>query len=391
MSGITIARMTGEAEEVGAYSAIAAWAFGVNVEGIPSWLDQAGHDNVRLARRGTRVAGGLIQIPMGQWFGGRSVPMTGIAGVAVDPEHRGRGVALALMNASIAELCDAGVALSVLYPATLGLYRKSGYEPAGSRFRCSVRTRDIPVGPRDLDVRRIDESDREAITALYSALARDQNGYLDRGPYIWGRVRAPRAAPCQGYLVETDAGLEGYVYFYQRRTQKNHYDLGVVDLASTTPRAGRALLGLLAEHRTLGDTTAFSCGAADPVMSLLPERYDCELGDHWMLRIVDAEAALAARGYPVATNARLEIGLQDDLVPKNSARFVLEVEGGVGRVTRGGSGTLRTGPRGLAALYSGFMQPASLRRAGLLEGDEAAMTTAAALFAGPAPCMRDHF
>ncbi len=391
MSDITIARLSGDDEEVGAYSAILSWAFSVDVETVPAWLTRAGHDNVRLAWRGSRIAGGLIQIPMGQWFGGRSVPMSGIAGVAVGPEHRGQGAAISLMRASVVELAEARVALSALYPATLALYRKAGYESAGSRFRCSVRTRDIPTGSRELSVRSVDESDHEAIRATYAGFARDQNGYLDRGAYIWNRVRQPRAAPAQGYLVESDGRLEGYLYIQQTRTQRGHYDLGVVDLAAATPRAGRALLGLVAEHRTLGDTTVFSCGAADPVLSLLPESYECELADHWMLRVTDAEAALGARGYPVATNARLELELDDDLVPHNRGRFVLEVEGGQGRLSRGGNGTLRTGPRGLAALYTGFMHPASLARAGLVEGDERSLAKAAALFAGAAPCMRDHF
>ncbi len=391
MSDIGIAGLSGDSEEIGAYAAILAWAFNIDADTVPAWLDKAGHDNVRIARRFSRVAGGLIHIPMGQWFGGRSVPMTGVAGVAVGPEHRGRGVAISLMRASVVELAEAGAPLSVLYPATLGLYRKAGYEPAGSRFRCSVRTRDIPVGPRDLEVRSVDESDLDATSSLYSDIAREQNGYLDRGLYIWDRVRSPRAAPARGYLVEADQGIEGYLYIQENRGRRFHYDLGVVDLAAATPRAGRALLGLVAEHRTLGDTAIFSCGAADPVLSLLPERYDCELADHWMLRVINAEAALGARGYPAATSARLELELDDDLVPDNRGRFVLEVEGGRGRVSRGGSGALRAGPRGLAALYTGFMAPASLARAGLVQGDEQVLATAAALFAGSAPCMRDHF
>ncbi len=392
MAGLSITTLdVGDIDAMNAYSAILGWAFAFPAAEGPPWLAKAGLDNVRLARDGARVLGGLIHVPMGQWFGARSVVMTGIAGVAIAPEHRGRGVALALMRESLAELAERGVALSVLYPATLGLYRKVDYEPAGSRFRCSLRTADIPVGPRELAVRAVEDADHGAVAALYAAVARDQNGYLDRGSYIWDRVRTPRAEPARGYLVEGAGGAEGYLYIAQIRTQRGHYDLGVVDLCSTTERAGRCLLGVVAEHRTLGDRVTFSCGGADPVLSLLPERYHCELGDHWMLRVVDAEAALSTRGYPVAASARLELELDDPLLRKNHGRIVLDVERGQPRVTRGGSGALRAGMRGLAALYSGFMHPVSLARIGLIDGDARTLATAAALFAGPAPCMRDGF
>ena len=34
-----------------------------------------------------------------QWWAGRSLPMAGVAGVVVAPEHRGRGVGTQLMTA----------------------------------------------------------------------------------------------------------------------------------------------------------------------------------------------------------------------------------------------------------------------------------------------------
>jgi predicted acetyltransferase len=70
---------------------------------------------------------------------------------------------------------------------------------------------------------------------------------------------------------------------------------------------------------------------------------------------------------------------------------VLELGNQGADVRRGGDGRLRVDIRGLAPLYSGFASPYALVRTGLLSGDEVSLASAAAIFAGPAPCMVDMF
>jgi len=110
----------GEAELL-ALGRIEAWAFGVTEAEARVWLDRSGVENVRVARRGAEVLGGLIEVPMGQWFGGRSVPMLGYAGVAVAPAARGEGVALTLMVDALRAARSRGFVLSTLYPAAVAL------------------------------------------------------------------------------------------------------------------------------------------------------------------------------------------------------------------------------------------------------------------------------
>jgi predicted acetyltransferase len=391
MSALEV-RELGSEQEMSELAAILGWAFGSPAADIPAWLEVSGTQNVRVALRGARVCAGLLQIPMGQWFGSQSVPMVGIAAVGVAPEDRGRGVALELMQKTLRELADRNLALSTLYPATQGLYRAVGYEQAGSRLRYSVRPADLPRSERELDVRRIEESDTPAIVAAYRRYASATNGCLDRGDYIWRRVRRPRNEPAQGYLVAAGGELEGYVYLTQRRSERLRYELQATDLVALSSRAGRRLLGLLAEHRSLAERIEWHAGPADPFFTLIPEQaYEMNLAFHHMLRIVDAAAALAARGYPAGVAAELELDVHDDLIEKNSGRFVLSVRNGAGQLVRGGQGRLRVDIRGLAALYSGFLSPRSICRIGLMDGSDELLDTAQTLFAGPPPGMTDHF
>jgi len=62
----------------------------------------------------------------GQDFGGRRVPMAGLSSVAVAPHRRGEGLARRVITMCLADRRERGQAISSLYPATTGLYRRLG-------------------------------------------------------------------------------------------------------------------------------------------------------------------------------------------------------------------------------------------------------------------------
>ena len=125
---------------------------------------------------------------------------------------------------------------------------------------------------------------------------------------------------------------------------------------------------------------------------LLPEQsYTVHRRLNLMLRIVDVAKALAARGYPPGVSAALHVDVRDEMLPSNDGRFVLEVSDGRGSVRPGGHGRLLMHARGLASLYSGYMTPHELKLADLLDGPDADLALASAVFAGPRPWTPDMF
>ena len=74
--------------------------------------------------------------------------MAGIGAVGVLPENWGRGAGSRLMQRTLRELREGGFCLSTLYPATLTLYRKAGYECAGGLYRIETRPDRIGVVER---------------------------------------------------------------------------------------------------------------------------------------------------------------------------------------------------------------------------------------------------
>ena len=390
--------------ELAAFAEVASACFNVSIEDTRAWFERGDVRNLRVQRQGDAVAAGLLLVPMGQWFGGRSVPMTGIAGVGVPAERRGRGAALSLVRAALAELRAGGVALSTLYPATTTLYRRAGFEIAGGRYAIELRLHELRArGPdRALVARRPTPADEPAIAEVAAEVARHGAGQLDRGPYIWRRVRQPRGRIVRDFVIEGPDGLEGYAYLGQKdvpRDEGQEYAIVATDAAATTPAAGRRLLALLGDHAGIARRAVLYGGPAHPLLLQLSERhYGVKLVDPWMLRIVDVQAALERRGWPAAVSAELQLELTDDVLPENAGSWTLAVSQGEARVARAtGSGrgarapSLRMDVRGLAPLYSGHLSPGQLRQAGLIEGDDAALELAAALFAGPAPAMSDMF
>src|SRR5436190_10035299 len=167
-------------------------AFGTTVEGVKEWLTRAGLQEVRVLREGSTDVACALRVPMGQFFGGKSVPMMGVAGVAVAPEARGRGLATRVMQEFLKEARSQGIAISTLYPATLPLYRRVGFEQAGYWMEYRLPLSRIDVASSGLNVRPLEEKDMPSVKRCYQSVATGFDGYLDRGDYVWNRVTHPR-------------------------------------------------------------------------------------------------------------------------------------------------------------------------------------------------------
>ncbi len=371
-----------------------ATSFSVSPGDEREWLESAGHDNIRVLRDGGEPVAALITIPMGQFFGGRSVPMVGIAGVACPPELRGTGAATEMMKQTMRELGRGGVPLSGLYPAVQSVYRRAGFELAGTHFETAVDSRDLGDGDRTLPVRPYTDDDEPAVKKLYAEASRWRNGRLDRGPYVWRRVRKSRHGPSLGYVVEERGAITGYVFFRQQRRPGQHLFLETVVtcMAFASDASRRRLLTLLGDLRSLNDEVRFFGAAFDDFLVGLEERrYRIRNDAPYMLRIVDVASALEARGYSKAVDAELHLEVKDDVLRQNAGRHRVRVSGGRADVREGGRGALKLDVRALAQLYSGFASPFALAGRGAIEGKPRDLDIAAGIFAGAEPAVPDMF
>lgn len=386
--------------EMPALSSILGASFAFPAPEAEPWLAMAGFDNVRVVREGARPVGCLVLIPMGQFFGGRSVPMTGIAGVGVGIADRGRGVARSMMESTVLEIAARGIALSTLYPATQTLYRTAGYERAGKLVDVEAPTHLFTAPRTSLEARELGPRDERATTKLYREVAPAFHGYLDRGPYMWSRIRMPQRKPSLGVGFfakgrgSKPGRLEAYVHFIQPRDEAlaPFHAVVVKDAVARSSEGYDAVARFLGDQRSVGRTTRLRGGPSTPLLMRLAEpQYEEKAVEDWMVRITHVKNALEARGYPLFAKGELHLDVSDPLVADNAGRFVLTVADGRARVKKGGRGELALDVRALAPLYTGYLSATLLSRLGLCAAPSEALAMADALFAAPMPSMCEMF
>ena len=296
-----------------------------------------------------------------QWWGGRQVPMAGIASVVVSPEYRGRGVGSMLMRGVLARSVEQGFPLTALYPATTVIYRHLGYEFGGGRYRFSFPAADLrSLGGKDVGIRRAGPADAGRFLEL---VAESHAAGRVNGPLVWAESKVAEWLEDEdnfGYLAD-----DGFVVYNWHDS-----DLRIDEIVAGSEATGRALWATVGSGSSIATNVQAYIAPNDPVHLLVNHEADKHAQlQRWMLRVLDAPAAIAARGFALGASVEVDLELEDMEVSGNTGRWHLSVADGSGSLTpsAGAGDTLRLGSRGLAALYAGTPL-AALRRSGLASG-----------------------
>jgi predicted acetyltransferase len=377
---------------------VRAQAFAVPESDRERWTALVEPSGMIAAFLGTQVVGAMNAIGFGQWFGGRSVPMGGIATVVVRPEHRGEGIAARMLGLSLEKMRERGLVVSTLNPATTRVYRAAGWEIAGDMAVHRIPTHALARLPRgDSErVRRLGKDDWPAVQGCYDHAAAMQSGWVDRSDWWWNIVETDAFAD-QAFVYGVDGadGLAGYMIYTQSGDAPTGwgFDIAVEELISVEPGAAVTLWRFLGSHGMQVESIKLDRGPVDELLLFLPEQDVSEVeNNRWMHRIVDAPEAIAARGFPANVAGEVHLELTDRLAPWNDGRWILRVEGGRGELVSGGTGALQLTINGLSTLATGWASATALSGAGLLHHAAAADRAALdAMFAGPTPSMVDDF
>lgn len=391
MSDLTYSRPSSESE-IAELTAVLNITYLRTPDEGQAWRKRVTDEHMRVVKRGGNVIGGCTLMPGAQYFGGSPVSMTGVASVGVAPEHRSGGVAATLMRGVLDELRTDGVATSALFPATQPLYRRSGWELAGSWILYSLPLRSVDVRERNVPIRTATDADMPAIKELYEATARRNNGHLQRSDKHWNRNLDDSQGAVSRYIVEGSSGIEGYVIFCQKRDRAWKYNIEVRDMVVTSAQAGRRIWSLLGDHKSFGLDVTFVAGPAHPMLTFLREQeWERRRYWTWMNRIVDVTNALESRGYPASISAEVNLEVVDDVITENSGRYKLAVSGGKATVTAADRSDCRVDVRGLASLFTGYMSGHEIGTAGYASGSPEALDALTEIFAGPPPWLADFF
>lgn len=384
-------------DEADAVFAVCSEAFASRPERRAPWVDSKRMEDFLGAWVGDELVATTEVMPVGQFFGGRLVPMGAVASVAVRPDHRGRGIAPRLLALAVERMHEEGLVVSTLHPATTRFYRGLGWEIGGEFGVRRVPTASLAaLPPGEQECLRPGRSDDfDAVRECYDRVAPSINGAIDRRETRW-RVDLFTLDRPQRYVYVYDAGdgIDGYVVYDQHQTSRQWgFRITVHELVAADADAAVTLWRHLGSHVAQVDEVTVLALPLDVLTLLLPEQVIELVGaNHWMTRIVDAAGAVAARGYPPGVRAEVHLQIADRVAPWNDGRFVLRVEGGEGKLSPGGTGDVHLSINALSSLYTGWAKAPVLAAAGLVHhAGRRDLADLDAAFAGPRPYLFDNY
>lgn len=319
-------------------------------------------------------------------FAGAEVPAASVAHVAIAPEARGRGLARPLMEALCDRAREGGAAMVSLFASARPVYRKCGFELAGSEI---VYEADLSAMPTRTDVvfAALDLRDPR-IAAAYCRKTVAGAGLVRREAVHWHELLRSPADGLAAYGVGRD-DLEAYVVLDAR----DPACLEVRDWFAASGDHAAAILAFLGRFRSVYPVARWHGGPQDDLVGAMPDKgWRLVRQEDWLANIVDPRAALAARRY-LPERARLRIRLAG-LDGSQAANLILNMDGGIGRISDEPGAdvpAVTVQQAAFASLFTGFRSATALARQGVLLGDEQSLRTCDLVFAGPAPWVAEHF
>ncbi len=317
--------------------------------------------------------------------GGRSVPCAGITVVSVRADHRRRGLLTRMMHQLIEDAVAREEPLAALWATESPIYGRYGFGPA-------VPTRDVKIervhgglhrtGPVE-DVRIVDiEEAHEILPPLHEASRQQRGGLIARSEAWWRRIlddpehRRGGGGPRQHAVLPG----RGFVTYRLKDVWNDGAPNGTVeveDLVALDGLAAAALWRFVLDTDLSGRVSATFRPPDDPLLAMLvdPQRADVHVGWPLYLRILDLEAAVAARWF--AAEGGCVLAVTDGLVPANAGRWRLAVAGGAGKLERvddlaDADVDLHLDIEALATVFLGGVRTTQLRLAGLVHGSHEA-------------------
>jgi predicted acetyltransferase len=340
-------------------------------------------------------------VPGGAWL-----PTAGVTRVGVLPTHTRRGLLTEMLHRLLVEAADRGQALASLRASEAVIYRRFGFGVAGEAAELELDPQRARVArgaaPGTMRLLRPDEV-LATVGACYPRVAPLHVGAIDRPAWLVARYLEDPAAGTGNRFVavheSVDGEIDGYVdyetSFVSEFGAMPHGTAQVHDLWGATPAVEVALWRYVLSIDLVRRVRAEERPIDDPIRWAVHDYRGVRLGQRWdeqWLRLLDAEAALAARTY--GPGPSVTVAVTDPLLPGNTGTWRISAEGAQHVSDQAdASADLAVDITTLSAVYLGGTSWSELAAVGdVVVRDQAALAAADALFSSrPAPFCGSFF
>ncbi len=347
-------------------------------------LDRAVFENKRMfgfkvGRRWISTCGDLarrLTVP-----GGADVPTAAVTVVTVHPPYRRRGLLTAMMTHQLEQVARRGEPLAALWASESLIYGRFGYGPATSRAVLTGTNRRLGFLPGVGTSGSVDEVTREEFLriapGLHESMRPERPGTMVRDEHVWEFAVFDLEFARRGdseirYVVHYDqAGdADGFATyrFHEKFDAEPEGEIRLKEVWAEDPAAYAGLWRYLLDLDLARTFRLWSAPLDEPLRHLVTDARAVvtSVTDNLYLRIVDVEAALAARKY--AAGVDLVIEVDDPILPGNGGRYRIVTDGSPdgssARVTRVTSAPdLSLGILELSTVYLGGVPLSQLHRA----------------------------
>jgi predicted acetyltransferase len=326
---------------------------------------------------------------------GGTLPMAGVSAVGVLPGHTRRGHLGKLMRRMLDDAHEAGEPVATLWASEGAIYGRFGFGPATRSMRYLLQLDRVALRPDavfpDAPPRVSAPADALASMRLvYDRVRPNRPGMLGRPGAWWDRRlhdpehRRDGAGPLRAAVQEgPDGEPAGYALYAVKMSWDEHGPAGSVllkELVADTPEAVAGLWRFLIDLDLVRTLRWRLAPDQDALVHLVVsnDAIDRNAGDGLFVRLVDADAALAARTYATAVDLVLEV--DDPFCAWNAGRHHLH-DGSCEPTDA--PADLALGAEALGAIYLGGTPLTALAAAGRVrELRPGALAEAATAFRG---------
>ena len=303
---------------------------------------------------------------------GAVYPIGFVTSVCTYPEYSGRGIMKRLMFQALSHMRERRQPFAMLFPYSIPLYRRFGWEIISNKISYTVKDRQIPARAKAPGyVRRVDWENSDFIN-LHTRFASATHGCLFRNSLAWEEYwRWSEDDTFVAVYYDVHDNPQGYMV-YLIKDDVMH----IKEMIYLNREAQQGLWEYIRAHDSMIDEVHGNSYASEPIAFEMDDGDIREIIRPYIMgRIVDVEQFL--RLYPCEPEEPgvcFSFEVEDTFLPWNNGRFtVLFQQGKTSLVQRRADFHVKLFIATLSALLMGYKTAARLHRLGRIEAEPRAI------------------